>query len=494
MTTEELVIDTHRHLEPLHIIHTPRSNRMSSHYIADLHDEDIIEKSNGKNTLSKRLRMYFVKLCGRDDLTNLKEVNPALDALVCDRKTLQTIDKIPNHGLKKARILIWSFISSFIGIGILAALQYSASIYLYPSDQKITTIIGSFGAMSILVFGTIEAPFAQPRNAILGNTLSAFVGVAVSKGFSTTNSPEEYMWIACALSVSLSLVAMQLTDTVHPPGGATALIAVTSGQEIINLGFFYAVFPVFVGSCILVGVSVIFNNIERKNGIGTSQEVNPAVDMCLADSAVKLAHLTDQDLQWKRLRVLFWSFVSCFVGIAVLAALNYNVRWYMYPSDEPVTTLIGSFGATSILVFGAVEAPLAQPRNVIFGNSISAFVGVAVSKILYIQSTSDEYMWLGCALAVSLSLIFMLLTDTVHPPGGAAALIAVTSPKAIQSLGFFYVFCPVFLGSCVLITVSLSTTSRDNIHAIGFIKAFTINTLYISSYYIVADPNMGLLH
>jgi CBS-domain-containing membrane protein len=39
--------------------------------------------------------------------------------------------------------------------------------------------------------------------------------------------------------------------------------------------------------------------------------------------------------------------------------------------------IIGSQAATAVLVFNAIKSPLAQPRNVIGGNMISALVGVA---------------------------------------------------------------------------------------------------------------------
>jgi CBS-domain-containing membrane protein len=37
-------------------------------------------------------------------------------------------------------------------------------------------------------------------------------------------------WLANAVGMSLALLAMQLTQTTHPPGGATALIACSMHQ------------------------------------------------------------------------------------------------------------------------------------------------------------------------------------------------------------------------------------------------------------------------
>jgi CBS-domain-containing membrane protein len=39
------------------------------------------------------------------------------------------------------------------------------------------------------------------------------------------------MWLTASLSVSISIVLMQLTKNTTSPGGATALIAVTGSEE-----------------------------------------------------------------------------------------------------------------------------------------------------------------------------------------------------------------------------------------------------------------------
>jgi CBS-domain-containing membrane protein len=144
----------------------------------------------------------------------------------------------------------WAFIGSFIGIGIIAYLQ---SQTLPKSD--VIYLIGSFGASSVLVYGVIQSPLAQPRNLIGGHLISAIIGVTVQK------LAPDLLWITAPLAVSLSIVLMQITKTLHPPGGATALIAVTGSAELKNLGYWYVISPVFVGSLILLIVALFFNNI-----------------------------------------------------------------------------------------------------------------------------------------------------------------------------------------------------------------------------------------
>ena len=146
----------------------------------------------------------------------------------------------------------WAFAGSFVGLGIISWLQYKA----FPM-QDYVFLIGSFGASCVLVYGVIQSPLAQPRNLIGGHLVSALTGVIVTKLV-----PE--IWLAAPLAVSLSIVFMQITKTLHPPGGATALIAVTGSPQIKALGFAYVLSPVLSGALILLVCALIFNNVTHK--------------------------------------------------------------------------------------------------------------------------------------------------------------------------------------------------------------------------------------
>jgi CBS domain-containing membrane protein len=90
-----------------------------------------------------------------------------------------------------------------------------------------------------------------------------------------------------------------------------------------------------------------------------------------------------------------------------------------------VFMLIGSFAATAVLVYGAPEAPLSQPRNVVGGHMLSAFIGLCIYKLSVAWSFG---YWLAAPLSVSLAIVAMQLTKTLHPPGGATAMIVVGRP------------------------------------------------------------------
>ena len=148
--------------------------------------------------------------------------------------------------------LLWSWIGSVLGIGVCGWLS---SHYLEPRDLSL--LIGSFGASAVLVYGAIKSPLAQPRNLIGGHVISGLVGVACWQVFGAT------LWIAAALAVSLAIVAMLATKTLHPPGVATALIAVIGGDKVHALGFLYAIIPAGAGALVLLIVALLVNNLNR---------------------------------------------------------------------------------------------------------------------------------------------------------------------------------------------------------------------------------------
>ncbi|PSL25362.1 HPP family protein [Chitinophaga ginsengisoli] len=145
---------------------------------------------------------------------------------------------------------LWTFLGAFTGIGLIGFLQ---SNFLSPTDNLF--LIGSFGASSVLIYGIINSPLAQPRNLVGGHLICALVGVTIHKLI-----PGE-LWLAAALSVALCIVLMQITKTLHPPGGATALIANIGSEKIKAMGYLYVLSPVLSGVLILLMVALIFNNI-----------------------------------------------------------------------------------------------------------------------------------------------------------------------------------------------------------------------------------------
>lgn len=159
---------------------------------------------------------------------------------------------------------LWTFIGAFLGIGIIGFIHEMFTPF--GVNEKVF-LIGSFGASAVLVYGATNSPLAQPRNLLGGHLISAFVGVSVYKLFSGF----DMLWLNAATAVSLSIVAMQCTKTMHPPGGATALIANMGTPKIIGLGYWYIIYPVLTGIAILLVVALITNNIPQGRSYPTKQ-------------------------------------------------------------------------------------------------------------------------------------------------------------------------------------------------------------------------------
>ena len=153
------------------------------------------------------------------------------------------------------RNITWSWIGSFVGIMVVSNMHNLLHIL---SNGDFSLMVGSFGATAVLAYGAVDSPLAQPRNIIGGHVISAIVGVTMFKLFGTN------IWFASALAVSTSIAIMQITRTLHPPGGATALIAVIGGIQIHSLGYLYAIVPVGVGASIMVLIAIIINNLSGR--------------------------------------------------------------------------------------------------------------------------------------------------------------------------------------------------------------------------------------
>jgi CBS-domain-containing membrane protein len=180
--------------------------------------------------------------------------SPALeDARLCANSIPEPTVPLRHHHANPAtpgwEMILRGWLGSLAGMGTVSLLTYG----LFPGSGWFL-VIGSFGATAVLLFGIPTSPFAQPRNLFGGHLLSGLIGVAC------------YQWLdgqvalAAPLAVATAVALMQLTRTLHPPGGATALIAVIGSPEVHALGFAYLV-PVMVGVAILFVAAVTSLNL-----------------------------------------------------------------------------------------------------------------------------------------------------------------------------------------------------------------------------------------
>ena len=148
--------------------------------------------------------------------------------------------------------ILWSFVGALVGIYLISVLNR----YFYGDIQNALFLVGSFGASAVLIYGAPQAEFSQPRNLVGGHIVSALVGVSVYKYLNFD------VMMLSALAVSLSTIVMHYTRTLHPPGGATALIAVIGNERVHEAGYMFALLPIAVGVTVLLLVAVIVNNLS----------------------------------------------------------------------------------------------------------------------------------------------------------------------------------------------------------------------------------------
>ncbi len=113
--------------------------------------------------------------------------------------------------------------------------------------------------------------------------------------------------------------------------------------------------------------------------------------------------------------------------------------------------VLGSFGATCVLVFGFPESPFSQPRNVIGGHFLASLIGLIFLTVFGAH-------WWSIALAAGTAIAAMQLTRTVHPPAGSnPVIVMLTAP------GWSFLATPTLLGALILVLVAIAfnNTPKD---------------------------------
>ncbi|NHB58013.1 HPP family protein [Acinetobacter sp. 194] len=136
----------------------------------------------------------------------------------------------------------------------------------------------------------------------------------------------------------------------------------------------------------------------------------------------------------------------CGIGALLGLALSSLISWWVL--GDLNAWYIAPMGASSVLLFAVPASPLAQPWNIVVGNSIAAMIGVTCA--LYMPNLTEAF-----SVAVALSIILMMSTDSLHPPSGAVAITAVLGGTSVHELGYQFVFYPVLLNSVLLLAIAI---------------------------------------
>lgn len=136
----------------------------------------------------------------------------------------------------------------------------------------------------------------------------------------------------------------------------------------------------------------------------------------------------------------------CGIGALMGLALSSLISWWVLGDIN--AWYIAPMGASSVLLFAVPASPLAQPWNMVVGNSIAGIIGVTCA--MYIPNLTEAF-----SVAVALSIFLMMTTDSLHPPSGAVAITAVLGGEAVHQLGYNFIFYPVLLNSLLLMVIAI---------------------------------------
>ena len=120
------------------------------------------------------------------------------------------------------------------------------------------------------------------------------------------------------------------------------------------------------------------------------------------------------------------------ITIGILTILTYKTSYGVF--------LIASFGSTMVLLYGYPESPFAQPKNIILGHFLTAFIGVIFLNFIPLP------IFINIPLAVGFGVMFMILFKVTHPPAGGNPIIVI-----IGSVSFDYLLTPVLIGSIIVV-------------------------------------------
>lgn len=118
-----------------------------------------------------------------------------------------------------------------------------------------------------------------------------------------------------------------------------------------------------------------------------------------------------------------FAWIGAFGGILLIEAIMSTSTAFRDVYNTP--TIVTSFGASAVLLFGVIESPVAQPRNFVLGHFLSALVGTCITRLFVLNRQYQGYLdntrfhpstFINGGVSMATSLLVMLITGTAHPP------------------------------------------------------------------------------
>ena len=149
--------------------------------------------------------------------------------------------------------------TAFIALSLVGKYMIGHSFFSKFHALGAPFMLGSFGTLSVLVFGQPSSANLRIWNVIMGHMLGASCGLIAVKllGYSS---------LAKAVAMTSTLAAMLWTGAVHPPGGAIALLVVEDSRLQL-FQHWYVLYPALFGAFVLYLVSYLTNRLKKGFGV-----------------------------------------------------------------------------------------------------------------------------------------------------------------------------------------------------------------------------------
>jgi CBS-domain-containing membrane protein len=123
---------------------------------------------------------------------------------------------------------------------------------------------------------------------------------------------ESLRWLAASLSTAIAVVVMQVTQTTHPPAGATALLPAVDDAVWDLSWYFLAV--VLLSSTMIFAVALVVNNVQRRYPVYWYEPAKPAAlkpPQLVAEQPIKVSGSSDLQVRsgwlWSLRHILIWA-------------------------------------------------------------------------------------------------------------------------------------------------------------------------------------------
>lgn len=173
-------------------------------------------------------------------------------------------------------------ISAFGALAVILLTSWASHLLL--GGQNMPFLAASMGASAVLLLAVPHSPFSQPWPLIGGQIIPALIGISCAMLVSD-------FYLACALAVGISIVAMFYLRCLHPPGGGTALQMVIGGPAFHALGYPTILAPIMLNSFILLMAALLINKLipgRRYPMLPAQPQAKPGEPAAASASPVKL--------------------------------------------------------------------------------------------------------------------------------------------------------------------------------------------------------------